>query len=349
MTAQKKARGRKGVSQERWEQFKGRWKINAVWLKLDDLGNVVCSKSDGLEDSAPDKLIHKIINAITHEDFNIGHLKEAVKESGRLALLTKKSWKDKDLGDALEGSVKSPGTSFGEEDIRRTALLAPGLYESESVDEWFGRILPEAEQWFAPRLTKIPVARKHSRVKTSKHSHNISLDDLTEIYSRFVDANPEMADIAAEKCGEISRQVKLRIWEEKAALAENQLPPGASNSTPILSAQETVGILRELTNKDEIQRFLDRFVVGKTWGNLEDNQRVAYGVTDSLRSLRLRVRCLKDGEPSYLRAVATPSVPEGAWYYEHFTDKKQQRHGAPPLVPQLEVVPEGIPSASGPV
>jgi hypothetical protein len=128
---------------------------------------------------------------------------------------------------------------------------------------------------------------------------------------------------------------------EPHPLAEKELPTGAGPHEPMMSAQETIERLKELREPDAIQAFLDRFVVGRAWDSLKENQEIAYGITRHLRSLQLRLKCLKDGEPSYLRAVAIPGIEKGAWYFEHYTDKRQQRHGASSSVPKLEVIPEG--------
>lgn len=110
-------------------------------------------------------------------------------------------------------------------------------------------------------------------------------------------------------------------------------------SAIMMSAQETIQLLRELREPEQIEQFLERCVVGKRWGNLKDNQDVAYALTDHLRGLNLGVACAKDGEPARLRAVRTGGAPDGAFYFEHTVDGIQRRHGGTKAVPKLKIGP----------
>lgn len=106
-----------------------------------------------------------------------------------------------------------------------------------------------------------------------------------------------------------------------------------------LSARETVDRLRAIRDPQGIQDFLDRYVVGRSWGNLADNYMVATGITDHLRALRLRVECPNDGEPAILRCYPQKSQESGSFRFEHTRENKTQRHLASTEVPALKVVP----------
>lgn len=104
---------------------------------------------------------------------------------------------------------------------------------------------------------------------------------------------------------------------------------------PAMSAQETIDRLKELRELDAIQAFLERFVSGKTWGDLASNRLIATEVTDHLRDLNLRVACQKDDEPAVLRCYAEGTNPNGSFKFEH---KSGDRHGGTTIVPLLRLV-----------
>jgi hypothetical protein len=113
--------------------------------------------------------------------------------------------------------------------------------------------------------------------------------------------------------------------------------PVGDTRQPLLSAEETIERLRGLRDREAIQAFLDRFVVGRTWGGFEQNYLVATGVTEHLRTEKLRIECQDDKEPSVLRCKNI-SGKYPYFYFEHFTGGKQFTHGGHPEVPPLVVV-----------
>jgi hypothetical protein len=118
----------------------------------------------------------------------------------------------------------------------------------------------------------------------------------------------------------------------------------AESSQPALSAQETVEALKKLREPYEIDRFLKDSVVGRTWGNLDENYIFAMGLNDHLRTLKLRVACSKDNQPSLLRCYPTTNAPQGAFYFEHSSGGSRSRHGGATTIGELKVVPEGADS-----
>jgi hypothetical protein len=127
-----------------------------------------------------------------------------------------------------------------------------------------------------------------------------------------------------------------------------------------LSARETVERLQSLRGKDAIQKFLDAFVVGRSWGDAEDNYRVADGVSVHLKAEKLRVRCWhtwsdeqkaaakkktgKDlpeqcSQPSLLRCYATPGSPSGIFRLQHSKHGRPTSHCFSKTVPQLDLIP----------
>lgn len=177
--------------------------------------------------------------------------------------------------------------------------------------------------------------------KTEKDTRQQALDQLRNA----------LAQVKAQARGDAAlRQESAELLEgalselrtpavEDWAPAEEELGTGTEPHKPMMTARETIERLKELREPGGVQAFLDRFVVGKTYELFEDNYLVASGVTEHLRDLKLRVKCQRDSNPSYLRCKKTTGNEAGSFYFEHYTDGQQWTHGGYPVMPTLEVVP----------
>lgn len=126
-----------------------------------------------------------------------------------------------------------------------------------------------------------------------------------------------------------------------------------------LSAEETVEKLQTLHGMEAIQAFLDAFVVGRSWGDLKDNYRIADSVSEHLKSEKLRIICLhiwsddqrkaakkktgvdipeQCGQPSLLRCYATPGAPSGIFRLQHSKHSVVTNHCLSKKVPELKLI-----------
>lgn len=166
-----------------------------------------------------------------------------------------------------------------------------------------------------------------------------------ELMRPLLEALPELVDefgVGGIDRGAVRRNVWALIEENlRASLAvgetSEQDPEGVDRD---LSARQTADRLRAIHDPQRIQDFLDRFVVGRSWGTADNNYLIATGVSDHLRSLKLRVQCPNDGEPAILRCYPATWQQTGSFVFEHRVEKKTQRHVGSAVVPPLKVVPE---------
>jgi hypothetical protein len=161
-----------------------------------------------------------------------------------------------------------------------------------------------------------------------------ALDQVKAQARGDADLRRESAELLEEALGEL-RMPSVEAW----APAEEELGTGTEPCKPMMTAQETIERLQKLRDRDAIQTFLDRFVVGRTWKTLEDNQLFTNALNDHLRPLNLRVACVVDGKPSLFRCYSTTSAHSGAYYFDH----SKSRHGGSPVIPKEMKVVEASP------
>ncbi|MFO1066114.1 MAG: hypothetical protein U0892_19815 [Pirellulales bacterium] len=79
---------------------------------------------------------------------------------------------------------------------------------------------------------------------------------------------------------------------------------------------------------------------GWSFGSLEENQRFAKMIHQTLDTHGLRAACPECGNPAILRCLRAGNAKNGVFVFDHYLETGRTFHGGPTTVPLLRVVPK---------